>query len=249
MTDDPFQLDPSAPPPTVAGLRRILAARGIDVSGVTIRTWAEKGMPGVRTEAGWTFPDPAACLAWVAANVHEAGKRTHGGKREGAGRPAGDPMGAREGLAPVIDLASELDEHRSKILAAIRAGNPAPLDLSRAGDPEYLAWLSSVGLPAKEMDRLEQGVKIQQRQVELDKLRGKLLDRDETLAAVADHAAVVRAHLEALPERLARRVVADCGLPVERAATVQAAAAELVRAVAEALSVAPLGGDEAAEAA
>lgn len=255
--DGGFELTPPPGGFTAAGLSRWLSARGMDFSDQAVRNWARRGMPHRRDhpDAAAMFPDPEACLLWIRGNVPEAGLRRHGGKRAGAGRPSADRSGQEqdrrrgETLDAAFALGEEFGTHRAEVEAAVKAGRTVPLDVKRAGDPEYVAMLASLGVPATAFQNLEQIVKLQQRQLDLEQARGRLIDRQAAYTEVSDYVLVLKSHLDALPEKVARELIAELALPGERAVEIRRAVTRLVRAVESAMADLPMAPEEDAVAA
>lgn len=200
------------------------------VSVETIRRRRTAGMPTAGSSARGPVYDLGQCKAWLREQRHTR----HGGNRRGTPRRdaegdektggAGSPKGNKPDSSP-----------RSPPHGGEDPGRPGDLTQMTAVELRALALLAPEvsGLTPAAAGRMLDLIRIQERQIEVDRRRGLLLPREGVEAAWAGliHAAVAR--LESLPARLAPQIAQALGAPERAQAAREILEGGIRRALAE----------------
>lgn len=206
-----------------------------DVTRQTISNYVARGMPvGGTGKRGRVF-DKAACEVWRTNFL--AG--TRGGKREGAGRKAGNTVETPRGAAvqePLLDQAGA-------------AGTLTNADVLKLGDVHEIVASFASGKVTPAIARTGSdllGVAL--KRMELDKLTGKVVGRTAVVGAMGRHLRNVRLTLETVPRRASQQAASQLRLTADAAAVVRKAMEEELGRALRMLAENPLSEPEIAKA-
>jgi len=201
------------PPDRTVGIgvaARTLTVNGQLVTAQTIRNQIKRGMPAEKVGDRWKI-NLAKAQAWL---DDYASAKTHGGKRDNAGRPpepTDDPD--QTTLDGALGAAALRDEIRGRDAPPEDGADPARL-LLKATDAELRVLaqnLDDVGMTKAGIDALHELAKAQARLMDNARKLGRLVDVEDVRQAYARRLVLARQSLEQAVTFLTSQAVAITG--------------------------------------
>jgi len=211
-------------------------ARALEVTVQTVYNYEKRGLAATVGPDGAKLWQLEKAREWIKTN---GPSRVRGGKRPGAGAK---PREERQKKAE--DEGVQQQTLRSVFLAAeermIALGMPAEA-AKAAGEVDALITAVKDGvLTLAQIETVAEGLKAVKALLSVREQEGKLVSREEMRGIVGQHLTVVRRTLESVPGRAAPEIVAELGLPADKAPAIKRILADKIVVVMKQIEQDPL---------